>query len=1011
MREGKESPDKQRPAQQQAHGAERGRPNPANGPSKAVQPGTMSNQAANHLLGAKQSLSQPLPSQPATQSPSPTPVSTASTSPQDPERLPFVDSRDWEPGESDSAIYFRSGDRLFILPGRGYVLRLPQRPNLASFGVPAVSAAGTALVRTERGTAIMFDAGSNRGVSSAIYTFQLENLRQRMGVTTITDLHLSHGHSDHFNRMSEVVSTYRIPASNVVVPDVMVRSSTGLQATWSQIGSTPIGQSLGYDRPLVGSNLYNTASGTGVLRVDFTYGSLVVEYRTLTGAVAELNRRVTSESSTGTWVDSASALTTIRQVGTDFRIHQLGDLRGRDYHALRREMERTRPGSFAELFYDSPVLYGFQHHLGVVENPEDLQGIRDLLEVAAFSQTGLTVIVQSDNTQMRPRLVEALNRLGVDVVLALTGDQTAPANVTYDPQRGISLTGPQAQRMQALAQDRQVLERIATLRSQTRIARQYGDQFVGAGALEAGELARAQRQLSEANAEINRLLGERMDQTIGRMLPESGRGSRAAMDRITFDQTALNANAQRILAQRPIDTTLDHKELGLRLAEFAELERHSAEIEREIELARRSGEASPRLLELIQIVSPEYARQVIARSRLNRNEPPVEAQLMRQSRLLQALQTGPNREKLGGPVGRGTAGILVALEVMNAVLPIIETEQQMRDYQLYEAAKTAQWWLEKGVVPPLHGIAKADGTSLTAIPDLHDALRKHELRALEIGLITNESQWDGFRIWVTAQIQDFDDYYEHFVGPKVQTVRFKGDYFDGDSTTWEMKTWRWDDSFFGGGLKEEWAPSEPLTRIMHATARRVIQGTSRALQERWEQRKPAGQRTQEPPMLMAADTPLPRSNPVGRRRFLSSKVDRNLYSLHQQRVIVNERGWWSEPSFLELEADGLPPGYVLVTGADYSTYAAIRQAKQYVRDTRAPIFLSRDTREWPDRIFGGQVDGPEEQRAVQLSIAGLAEYDRSLATNQYRAAVRFPGEVDNQQAVGLVKSESLGPRF
>ena len=125
----------------------------------------------------------------------------------------------------------------------------------------------------------------------------------------------------------------------------------------------------------------------------------MIEYRIEADAVRALEE---PSSKPGAELrDSASALIRIRQQGTPFRMISVGDLRGRDIHALRRAMEETEPGSFGRFFQNVEVVGGMQHHLGVVSEPEDVAGIRDLLEVTALSRGRLEVVVQTDSTQMR----------------------------------------------------------------------------------------------------------------------------------------------------------------------------------------------------------------------------------------------------------------------------------------------------------------------------------------------------------------------------------------------------------------------------------------------------------------------------------------------------------------------------------------------------------------------------------------------------------------------------------
>ena len=60
-----------------------------------------------------------------------------------------------------------------------------------------------------------------------------------MGVTEITDIFITHAHTDHFNRFADTVLRYRIHARNVVIPDYHAAWAEGPVAQWERSRRQP----------------------------------------------------------------------------------------------------------------------------------------------------------------------------------------------------------------------------------------------------------------------------------------------------------------------------------------------------------------------------------------------------------------------------------------------------------------------------------------------------------------------------------------------------------------------------------------------------------------------------------------------------------------------------------------------------------------------------------------------------------------------------------------------------
>ncbi len=945
-----------------------------------------------------------------------------------------LDDTEWTPDDEDALLSFRVNDKFFLLSAYPAILRVPPRQAAevrTMFGVPAVGSAGSAVVSTGHGRALMIDVGSGiatRGRSEVpvgIYLDQLEALVRTMGVTAITDVRVTHGHLDHGNRLYDTVLAFDIPAENVIVPDYQVRHARFFRESWRRLAETNKGRELRYDRVQPGATLYVADPSAQVYRARLETGDLVLEFYADAEAVRELAETEPGKAAS-TLLDTASALIRISQRGTPFRMAVVGDLRGRDIHGLREKMDNEQPGSFARVFAGVEVAGGMQHHLGVVNSSADLAGIADILEVTALARGRLEVVVQTDDRQMRPQLVEALNILGVDVTVALTAGEEETANVTVTSESAVARTGAATQRFEAPAASRAAIQRIAELRQREQTLARFGRGLQKAGAVADPEALRT--ELASARGDLETAYRELQQQTIGRLVRSNAprRATASTMDAARFDQAEISSRIARIMAPQPVEQSLQETWEGFTIAGLLDLlgnqDRMDKELFEQVRTTIETGRTSERARQLIEIISPAYVREVIKGPPASERE--AGEQLMWMSRQAQLSQAGYNAgpaRPYGGPVPlslRGGAAALVALQAAQIGLEVAASEKAHRAILRHQAFADFVWWNQKGACPPFAGVIDHWGTKpdevITVVDEAGNvdqsqwkALKKREddINALTLGLPQDDGSWFRFTLWVTNRIQNFDDFQEHFVEGD-PPVKWEGHF---DTGKWSVRVSTWSDWL---GPSSQFEESEQLTRIMNATATRVIPGTKAAIERAWAQRQEplpqeptAISRVRRPPPRGPGRSPLEELRPTRRARF-AEDADHVLFSVAAQRQIIGPRDWPSKtpPYFLVFDNESAPPGLAVVGGADYNTYATIRMAWTYEYTGLVPI--RRNT----SILFRIPALSQEEDAALRATVdtPGLAEYLKHPDTDRdYEAEVRYVESTPNYAAIALARVADL----
>jgi hypothetical protein len=428
-----------------------------------------------------------------------------------------------------------------------------------------------------------------------------------------------------------------------------------------------------------------------------------------------------------------------------------------------------------------------------------------------------------------------------------------------------------------------------------------------------------------------------------------------------------------------------------------------------LEGARRRGEAREELRRLIAEVSPEVARQIMidemgrpmSRRQERRAERRMMARLRRQANL-QRVIVGSSGARVA-PVFRGTAAVMLAIEVFNIFSPFIQQEIEERRERtrrdVYLFLNVALWWTEKGIDVPVQGVA--GGNQLTTPEALINSLRRRmfddlsEDQRREVERSLNDSDrrnlqsaspldylfipqpslwtaqepvWDLFLQWTSAHVNNFDDYAAEFLDADNPAIRRKDGGFG--ETDWEIHVAQLGTD---GHIEDRWVVSPDLTNIMNATARRVIAGTNTDIARTWGRREQVGRRAPQGPTIGPAGPSSVSSTGRPTRRARFSGGDRSVYFRYEDgpQEVSRFQFWSNNPVFLIYENDDAPQGYVWVSGADYNTYGALRSAEVWhlervVDIPRMPRTLDVNSPDFMQDIPEERYMSREERAAWQL---------------------------------------------
>jgi hypothetical protein len=966
-----------------------------------------------------------------------------------PTDLPDLSQLEWKP-EDDYVLYLLSQDRLFVLPSPNLLYR-PQTGRAPStapqpepwLGVPVVGKEGRRLVRTSTGIGIWLDAG---GRPAALLPLSLALLRARTGVSQIDKIYPLHVHDDHVRDLIPEIRRSGVRAANLILPEAWLRGSSGPLAkavntlrTTTDPDLVRLGYGAGWD-PV--SPSMRSLPTTGIIALDYQEGN--VRLRLLgTGEAFENYARTHAQGRVRAEIgDTASFLALVQHPSASFDISVIGDLRGADILRLRDAMERVQAGSFQRAFSKVRVLDGLQHHLGVVRDNRDVDGVKALIEATLLKTGELTIIVQTGEDFRNEALMRALYRSGVRVITLLepkAGERPGSAIVSTEgtaSARGAGAEDVAGQRSAARANTR-----LGALRAALETVCTNGDLLE----YKAGDRASTTRDLETQVSRLENLLRELNEVNFNALRPQSSqqRNLRALQDILT--------ELNKVQGIEALLTADDYTVLQRTSENASDLRNLSREIDR----LRRTGESGPALYELISRLSPETARALM----FDERGKPLPPQQVRRNlnRQVELEQSGYARGGLApwGAGGKAVSLLLIAVEVGSQIATAVSQAKEANlSRNILRFLRMVEWWLQRGLEPELgaatdpffsraHVDIGSDATQQQAIWDrvqrkvwehAPDDRRKKEselpqgvqkagdLDYLWIQAIPDD-RWDGFNLWVDTHIRTYDEYAASFKDTNTEAVRHQGD--DFESAEWEIHV----AEFVTAGwntLRDKWVKSDRLTTIMRATAKRVMRETEAGIERAWgrrEQKQPQG------PAIGPASTgagqgpvlPIESLNPTRKARF-KAKTGRKLFSeFDPVREILSGDAWWDDDVlFLVFDNYSAPAGYVLVSGGNYDTYAAIRAHSTYQYDPRNSVRIPKPSRDLGDVLSRGGFTSkfppdedlsPSERAALddlrsQRNGAKFRSYE-SGASDPYMGEVQYWFVGPNTRAVGLVHAGDL----
>ena len=980
----------------------------------------------------------------------PSPPAQAAAVPALPAAAPSVDvsaGQDFSPidltgitwqskASTDDLLFLWGGHELFIVPTPGLVftpapVRGQQQGAGPVFGVPAAGHAGTQLVRTAEGMGVLIDVGGQRtGSPNVLLPASLAVLASRMNVRRIDGAVISHGHSDHVANGAMLVDREQLTGPIFVMPGLEKAANGPLSALWTELRDqrfSRLGKGPGWAPTVINAaRRPGPAGATGVTTGTVLIGGaeirLAVSSEKLDQYADALKRGPTESTLSSKRADAAAPLFRVLPQGSQFPILVLPDPRGRD---IKRLYEQMGDVLFTDFVKDVRVLSGFQHHLGAVSTKADVEGIRILLKAIGPTAEPLTVVAQTEGDR-NEGLVKALQESGVRVVTLGSIDPQKPSGVTF------------TRKGELRAQGASVMEAQATVRS---VQERYVDLIRAADAL-------------EKDADLVSVTGKTPAE-VATALRTEGQRLRAAIE---LRQDLATSRLHRSTRDPDVDTKLKQNDvdlakigptetlLGQQVRTLSRLRTRDEELRRETETSRRAGESSRRLRELIAEIEPRLAEQILAeetegalgrralrrasRRALERVRTQAEAQ-----RLLQT-QGAPNV----GRVGQGVAIVLLAIEAANLVEPFVL--QYMRDREterfkdFYPFLKISVWWRERGAAPPMVGLQGSTEVSderqisngakkriwadlppssgkpreEDLAPEVHAAAPLDKLFVPDVATWP-ASAWDGFRNWISDNVRDFNDFAAEFKDVENPSIRGVGD--DFTTKIWQVRTGR----ISGGHVVGAWQASAELTTIMQKTAGRVISGTEAKI-EMEKARKPETDRapSKEPtigPMINRSEDDATISDPYGAvtaSAHFKKGHARKVYGQYRLHEHPDPFGGIDQPELLVYGEHPAPPGYVLVGGGDFDTYAALREATVYTFDDQQTVRLHKNTVK-PDEVLptAPQLSAEEQQReqSAKNAIDNGGEFVPIRGSSFYYGEVRFPYLAPNVSAVFYVKQQDL----
>jgi len=987
-----------------------------------------------------------------------------------------LDEKAWKQYDKETLLSFFGNDKFWIIPSTSHVYRIPnsqaRQVNHLVMGVGAIGSAASIVVKTGNGEAFIFDVGS--GVKLAIYRFQMESLMTRMNASTYSHVHISHNHKDHYNRLKEIVDTYNVPASRVNAPPLELEPFRGVYNEWNKLAVTHA--SLGYSKiesvPSTRNNIpriYKPSPRGRYLiakqrhdDVEITHIALRDSFRELAEAAAS-GRKIPSPK-----IDSTSPLVKMQKNGDPYATVILGDLRGEDYQKLKEAMEAEQPGSFNGFFRNVRLIKGINHHAGVVRNQKDVDGILSFVKATRYAKyDGISIIVQTkgelelcdarSGQQLRPVLVEALTWGGFSVTVVNAGSETVASSSVGSSNGGVANIGPNANRYTLSEADAELVRRLRSERNEVRewheIYNKHKDEF--GSIFGKGASRNLKRELSNAMKTIDQL-SNRLENLLyqNRTSLNLQEGEISPLNHTAIRETIRLIRAEHEKATIAARTTAveDMNAISvLKMVRRGRLLENSIRAEIQ-DMFNNPKKSAGRLLELMEKLDVPIRRKLRRnRQNLRTLETQLTRAILNNNSIMAAGGAGASSGKMriGGGIA---AAILLIAELGQMGLEVYDSYEKSEANALKSQFEVFKWWIARGAKPTAAGWEDRSFNEhdkrVGGYKAIAGLLSSGKLAGIHLYFNDSKRQWFNFMLWLTSKIRSYDDYVDQFIHIPERTVKHyhesDGDFPNGD---WRYRKLWWDRdaSTNSGARKEYWVTNKSLNRIMKPVMNRAVARTESNIAYTWARREKAKAASPFPVMKSAdgidenearisAGMAITKMKPTSRAKFKPNAGNKNMYShIDVRKKTIDANDWWdNEPYFLVFENDNAPTGYVLVSGANFNTYAAIRSNKTWKYQIEHDFKIGelilhngealRETRSRRDkRLKEENSKFPENNDDDKTNdipfISEVAMLDRVKNNRDVEfipdgrkkggGYVRFWFEGNNHWALGLVKKSSL----
>jgi hypothetical protein len=874
---------------------------------------------------------------------------------------------------TNAVLLIQSDARVFIVPSEKFVFIPPGDPlahaveapahfatDLGTlFAVPASGASATRIFQAGKETALVFDAGSDPGVGSrvnpslptpmsgpaAIYTAQLAAIMTNLGLNKVSQLRGIHGHLDHVGGIPAVVESWGTLAQNVVIPQeyqnlpsvrqaiISLRATTDSRLTARGFGSAW--------NPVV--QLKNQAAGSDVTRNSFLTGDLVVEMIGLRTALkgVRTNARL---------ADAASLMTKVTRRTDRAQVVILGDLRGQHIEQIKRAMEAEQPGSWDSFFAGTTTLSGFSHHVGALERA-DLGGIMAVLDATLLQSGRLNIVEQTNLTapgagQGRVETLELLSHLGADVAYTTMPPMQGglPSSVTAT-KGTVTATGPQAVVNPVIQSSLTIglarLRKLVEMQDTIEQWRPWFEEIAGKG-----EVQSLLNDVQSSTSTLRGSLRPAVETAVGVRAAVRPAGTTGPRDYSSTGgaeaqayRNALNSIPEKTPIERAITPeftraleelrTMPAAEIPLRIAvhqavtkgvysdqAFTYLLRQLAPASRDALIYGKRGGPVPRNVAFQRVrLQVEFERNVL----------PGETWSVSHWR------SAPAR-------GAGVAVnlLMLGVELWNDVgKPLLEAHQTSEKIkeatQVVPFLRRIMFWQTMGaqcVYTGVHDPTFGSPSYITDPKTINAQMQDLDALYMQAPGLTDA---DILRVaaWLTLNVRNFDEFAAIFIDSRQDAVTWRNVAAEEwDQAQWLIRTGHYETSG-SNHVEESWTESPKLTQFMQKLASTLISNTQVLLDQFGTGKNAGPEMLRRIGDLSTPETPLYKA----RLRVKSDTTEVEIPTMSASGtsgpVLKVNLKWWSAPVFYILKDVG---NALLVTGADYNTYALLRRQQSEQRD-------------------------------------------------------------------------------